>query len=128
MNTISLEELLELHALAISRFGGSTGVRDIGRLEAAIATQTQQVFGAELYPTIHEKAAAMLRGVIADHPFSDGNKRTGALAALTLLELNGLRFTAHEGEIEDFAVSVATDHLSIEDISAWLVAHTKELS
>jgi death-on-curing protein len=65
-----------------------------------------------------------MRGIIADHPFYDGNKRTGTLAGLTLLELNNLRVAAVKGEIEDFAVQVAVEHLMVEQISAWLQAHT----
>ena len=124
MRFLSLEDLLELHALLVTRFGGSAGVRDIGRLEAAIATQAQQVFGVELYKSAHDKAAALMRGIIADHPFYDGNKRTGTLAGLTLLELNNLRVAAVKGEIEDFAVQVAVEQLMVEQISAWLQAHT----
>lgn len=125
MRYITLDELLELHTLSISKFGGSAGVRDIGRLDAALATQSQQVFGTELYETAHQKAAAMMRGVIADHPFFDGNKRTGTLVALTFLEVNGYIFFANKGELEDFAVKVATDHLDIPEIAAWLEAHTE---
>ena len=125
MNYINLEQLLALHVLVIQRFGGATGVRDIGRLEAVLATQTQAVFGIELYVTVYDKAAAILRGVIADHPFSDGNKRTGTLTALTFLEINGYTITAKKGEIEDFAVSVATDHLTVETIAQWLKDHSQ---
>ena len=124
MKTLTLDDLLALHALAIERFGGVSGIRDLGRIDAAVASQIQQVFGAELYPTLHEKAAALLRGIIADYAFADGNKRTGMLAALTLLEYNGLTFSARKGELEDFAVSVAVNHLSIEQIAEWLRTHT----
>jgi len=124
MKYIELEELLEIHALLIDKFGGASGVRDIGRLEAATATQRQAVFGQEVYPSLWNKAAAMMRGIIADHPFYDGNKRTGTLVALTFLECNGQFFVAKEGELEDFAVKVATDHLDVETIADWLVTHT----
>lgn len=66
-----------------------------------------------------------MRNIIGDHPFVDGNKRTGSLVALTLLELNGKEFVAKPHELEDFAVSVATDQLDVEAITTWLVAHTK---
>lgn len=120
MQTISIDQLLYLHALSIHRYGGSSGVRDIGRVEAALATQTQEVFGEELYVTLEQKAAALMRNIIADHPFIDGNKRSASLAALTLLEINSRTFTAKPSELEDFAVRVATDHLDIDSIAAWL--------
>jgi death-on-curing protein len=123
MKTISLEQLLQMHALIVNETGGSTGLRDLGRLEAAIATQSQNVFGEELYPTLIDKAAAIIRGIIADHPFVDGNKRTAILTGLTLLEINDLRFRAQSGEIEDFAVLIATDKLDVPAITAWLRSH-----
>jgi death-on-curing protein len=123
MTILTLEQLLELHALIIEATGGSMGLRDLGRLEAAIATQTQNVFGEALYPNIVDKAAAMIRGIIADHPFVDGNKRTAMLTGLTILELNGGIFTAEVGEIEDFAVKIAIEHLDVPQISIWLQRH-----
>jgi death-on-curing protein len=125
MKLLSLEHLLEIHAIIISETGGSSGLRDLGRLESAIATQTQNVFGEELYPSVYEKAAAIIRGIIADHPFSDGNKRTGFLAGLTFLKINDLTFVAQAGEIENFAVKVATEHLDIPEIALWLGEHIK---
>lgn len=123
MTILTLEQLLELHALAISETGGSQGLRDLGRLEAAIATQSQAVFGEELYQTLYEKAAALIRGIVADHPFVDGNKRSAMLVGLTFLRVNGVTFSAKKGELEDFAVQVATEHLDVPEIAAWLEAH-----
>ncbi len=124
MTTLTLEQLLELHTLVVEVSGGSMGLRDLGRLEAAIATQTQNVFGEELYPAITDKVAAMIRAIIADHPFIDGNKRTAMLAGLTLLQLNGNSFRVDMGEIEDFAVKIATKHIDVPKISKWLKLHT----
>jgi death-on-curing protein len=123
MINLTLEQLLELHALAIKSTGGSQGLRDLGRLEAAIAVQTQNVFGEELYPSLFDKAAALIRSMIADHPFVDGNKRTALLSGLTLLTLNGLEFNANLGEIENFAVEIATQHIDVPQISGWLRSH-----
>jgi death-on-curing protein len=123
MTNLSLEQLLELHALVVETTGGGTGLRDLGRLEAAIATQTQNVFGEELYPGIIDKAAAVIRGTIADHPFVDGNKRTAMLAGLTLLRINNIHFTAKFGEIEDFAVKIAISKLDVPAVVSWLREH-----
>ncbi len=124
MNVLSLEQLLEIHALVVEATGGSPGLRDLGRLEAAIAAQTQNVFGEELYPTVIDKTAAVIRGIIADHAFVDGNKRTAMLAGLTLLALNNIQFKARAGEIEDFAVKIAIDKLDVHAIVSWLREHT----
>jgi death-on-curing protein len=125
MNILSLEQLLQLHALVVESTGGSAGLRDLGRLEAAIATQTQNIFGEELYITITDKAAAMIRGIIADHAFVDGNKRTAMLAGLTLLSINGLDCLFEKEEIENCAVRIATHKLDVPQISVWLNAHIK---
>jgi death on curing protein len=123
MKTLTLEDLLELHGVVIAQTGGSDGLRDLGRLESAIAVQTQSVFGEETYGTLFEKAAAIIRGIIGDHPFVDGNKRSAMLAGLTFLDVNGLKFKAKTGELEDFAVKVATDHLDVPAIASWLKQH-----
>ncbi|MFZ2494323.1 MAG: type II toxin-antitoxin system death-on-curing family toxin [Candidatus Saccharimonadales bacterium] len=121
---LTLEQILQLHVLVLEKDGGSAGVRDIGRLESAVATQFQSVFEVELYASLCEKAAAMARGIIADHPFVDGNKRTAMLCAMTLIEINHHKMTAERGEVEDFAVKIAVDHLSVDEIANWFETHT----
>ena len=128
MVSLTLEQILQLHALVLVKDGGAGGVRDIGRLEAVVSVQHQVVFGEELYATVFTKAAALMRGIIGDHPFVDGNKRTAMLAGLTLLEVNGYGFVARRGELEDFAVGVATDHLDIDAIADWLKRHSQDVS
>jgi death-on-curing protein len=123
MKLLTLEQLLQLHTLVIQETGGAMGLRDLGRLESAIATQTQNVFGEELYSNPVEKSAALIRNIIADHPFTDGNKRTGMLAGLTFLKINGLSVRIPKGELEDFAVLTATDQLDIKTIAQWLHNH-----
>lgn len=123
MKALSLEQLLQLHVLVIAESGGSDGLRDLGRLQSVVASQTQSAFGEDIYPSVFEKAAALVRGIVGDHPFVDGNKRTAILAGLTLLKINGKQFVAKKGELEDFAVKVATDHLEVTVIAAWLTTH-----
>jgi len=125
MKLLNLEQLLQIHALVVNTTGGSMGLRDLGRLDSAIAAQTQNVFGEDLYSSIADKTAAIMRGIIADHPFVDGNKRTAMLAGLTLLEINGLQFITQVGEVEDFAVKIATEKLDVPVIAAWLRKNLK---
>lgn len=128
MKILSLEQLLEIHGIVMYGTGGPGGLRDLGRLEAALATQTQNVFGEELYSGIIEKAAALIRSIMADHPFVDGNKRTAMLSGLTLLEINRVVFKAAEGEIEDFAVRVTVKKLDVREITTWLFKHVDALN
>lgn len=128
MKTLTLEQLLQLHTLVVQETGGSAGVRDLGRLESVVASQTQFVFGEELYAGLFEKAAAIIRGIIADHPFVDGNKRTAMLSGITFLKINGTTFHGKEGSVENFAVKVATDHLSIKEIAKWLEEHCEQVT
>jgi death-on-curing protein len=124
MKTLSVNQVLQLHVLAIRQFGGSDGLRDLVRLESIVDTQKQEAFGVELYKSVFDKAAALIRGLIGGHPFIDGNKRTGMLAGVTLLEVNGYTFVAQKGELEDFAVQVVVDHLDVPAIASWLEAHS----
>lgn len=124
MIIVTIEQILEIHAVAIKETGGSYGLRDLGRVEAVIASQTQSVFGEDLYPSLHEKAAAIIRGIISGHPFVDGNKRTAVLGGLTFLRLNNLVFKAQKGELEDFAVKIAVENLDIKEIALWLKERT----
>jgi death-on-curing protein len=121
---ITLEEILRLHFQLIEDFGGSHGVRDEGRLNSIVSAPKQHVFGSEQYPTLYEKAAAYLRNIIGDHPFSDGNKRTAITVCGIFLSRNGYVLAASPSELEEFAVNVATQHPSIEEIAIWLQDRT----
>ena len=125
MKYFTVEEIDLIHIQIIDASGGSHGIRDIGRLESAVATQTQNVFGTELYVSAFQKAAALMKGVIADHAFVDGNKRTGMMLAIIFLERNGYETVIDDTSLEDFAVRVAVEHLSVEDIAALLADHVK---
>ena len=128
MVSLTLEQILQLHALVLVKDGGADGVHDVGRLEAAVSTQHQVVFGEELYATVFTKAAALMRGIIGDHPFADGNKRTAVTIAGIFLARNGWRMTVSAVELEDFAVRAATDHLDIDAIADWLERHSRDVS
>lgn len=119
----TVEQIVALHNLALEQSGGMQGLRDLNALESIVAGQRQVVFGEELYRTIFDKAAFIVRGIIKGHVFNDGNKRTGMLTGLTLLKVNGIQFVVQVGEIEDFAVRVAVDNLELDHIAQWLEQH-----
>jgi len=128
MRIFIVDDLELIHMQIIDASGGSHGTRDRGRLEAAVAVQTQSVFGREVYETVFDKAAALCRGIIADHPFVNGNKRAGVMTALLFLESDGCLTIVDDKELEDFAVKVATDHLDVPVIAAWLKSHCAKVS
>lgn len=122
---LSLEEILRLHFQIIEDFGGAHGVRNEERVKSVLEAPQQSAFGTEQYPDTFEKAAVHMRNIIADHAFVDGNKRTGVTVCGVFLIRNGYRLHASPKELEDFAVKVATEHLAIAEIAAWLKAHSK---
>lgn len=123
---LSVDDIEIIHIQIIDASGGSQGVRDRGRLASVVAAQTQEVFGEQIYKTLHDKAAAIARGVIADHPFFDGNKRTGIMSALIFLKLNNVDIGIDGLSLANFAVLTATDKLSVTDIAIWLKNNTKK--
>ena len=74
---IPTKEVEQLHRILIDKFGGSHGIRDIVALESDIARPFQTFDGKDLYPSILEKAASLIESILINHPFIDGNKRTG---------------------------------------------------
>lgn len=123
MQYVTLEEILRLHFQIIEDFGGSHGVRDENRLKSVVEAPRQEVFGKAQYPSLFEKAAVYMRNIIGDHPFSDGNKRTAVTVGGIFLMRNNHSLIAKPKQLEDFAVKVATNHVSIPEIAAWLENH-----
>ena len=104
---LELDEVLEVHADQIERYGGSAGVRDLGLLESAIAMPRSGSGEAYFHSDIHEMAAAYLFHIVKDHPFIDGNKRTGAMAAYVFLRLNGFELSCTDEELVDEVIAIA---------------------
>lgn len=104
---LSLEDVLFLHRNQVDLYGGAPGVRDLELLESAVA-QPRATFGGEhLHGDLFEMAAAYLFQVVQNHPFVDGNKRTGVVAALTFLDLNGVEIETPKGSLYGLTMSVA---------------------
>jgi death-on-curing protein len=124
---ITLEEALAIHAQVVDASGGSHGVRDRGGLEAALARPWATFAGEDLYPDPVNKAAALLESVVKNHPFVDGNKRTGyTLGRLTLVTFD-LDLQATDDEEYDMVIQVATGQLDVDGIVAWMKARVVAL-
>jgi len=122
---ILLEDILLLHKLSIDSFGGSHGIRDSGLLESAIARPFQSFDGRDLYRSVFEKAAALAESLIINHPFVDGNKRTGTVAMIAFLQENNLQMTIDQEGLYNFIVSISIGEIKFEEIVEWLIANTK---
>jgi death-on-curing protein len=119
MKTLSPEQVLFIHARLVAETGGIHGIRDLGLLESAVARPQATFNGLELYPNLFLKAAALLDSLINNHPFADGNQRTGITSAALLLKINRYHLTATNAELESFTLQVATYHLPLPEIAAW---------
>jgi death-on-curing protein len=104
----------------ISEHGGSLGIRDAGLLSSALARpQNQAAYGD---PSVFDLAAAYAFGIIGNHPFVDGNKRTGFLAAYVFLDLNGWELIASEVEAVTAVLALATNEMDEAGFASWLKA------
>lgn len=104
---LELGEIIEIHRDQLDRYGGTSGIRDMGLLLSAAAMPKAGIADRYLHEDIFEMAAAYLYHIVSDHPFIDGNKRTGAVAAPVFLALNDVRIDAEEDELESVVRSVA---------------------
>jgi len=107
MKFLSLAEILEIHQDQITRYGGTPGIRDIELLKSAVGMPSATYGGQFLNTDVYEMAAAYLFHLVKNHPFVDGNKRVGAVAALVFLSLNGHEFVAPEDDFAEMVLSVA---------------------
>ena len=105
---LDIKDVLYLHADQVDLYGGGHGVRDAGLLESAVAQPQASYGGQYLHEDIFDMAAAYLFHIVQNHPFLDGNKRSGAVSALVFLDLNGIEIDAPKGSLYDLTLSVAT--------------------
>jgi len=126
MRYLTLNEVVELHRRLIHQFGGSSGMRDMGALESAIAQPRMTFGGEDLYPTVIEKAVALGFSIVNNHPFVDGNKRAGHAAMEVFLVLNGYEISASADEQESIVLKVASGKLGRDEFTDWLRLHLVE--
>ncbi len=116
---LDLDRVLRLHQALIERYGGEPGVRDTGLLESAIA-QPQAGFGGEyLHEDVYMMAADYMFHIVQNHPFYDGNKRTGSACAIVFLAVNDIEIENDEDGLVELTLSVATGRANKEQIAEW---------
>ena len=119
---LDLEDLLLIAGRVVD---GEVQVRDVGLLESAAHRPRTTVFGADAYPALHEKAAALLHSIVSNRALIDGNKRLGLASAIAFLGINGWRLTLTNDEAYDLVMAVASGDLTdVAAIAEALVAGT----
>lgn len=127
MRYLTAEEVLAIHSEIIDRYGGSHGVRDLGLLESAVARPHAGFGDFEAYPTLWDKAAALARPIIRDHPFIDGNKRTGMTSAILMIERNGYLVTAPQSAFVHYALRIVDKKVDEGVLAEWFEKYTLTL-
>lgn len=117
---LTVNDVVALHAQQLSRFGGAAGLRDGALLDSAVAQPQVGFGGAWLHPDLWTMAAAYLFHLVQNHPFVDGNKRTGLLSALVFLALNGVVLDQATPVLYDLTMAVAEGRLDKSAIAATL--------
>ena len=121
---LSLDEIVAIHRDQIAHYGGTEGVRDWGLLQSAIAMPAASFAGQLLHCDPYEMAAAYLFHIVQNHPFIDGNKRAGAVAAYVFLALNNLRMTADNDAYAEMVYSVARGDMPKSSVAEFFRANT----
>lgn len=122
MRYVTLSELIYINGKVLNNaqiMSGKQKVRDIALLEAAAARPASSAFGEDAYPTLPEKAAALLHSIARNHPFTDGNKRTATVAAIFMFHINGQRIAWEPAEALEAIVQVAENHWTVEQLAVW---------
>lgn len=119
------EVVFMAHEQSLAQFGGGSGIRDAGLLDSALGKPLNLFAYGK--PTLFELAASYAYGIIKNHPFIDGNKRTGFLVAIVFIEVNGYRFLASEADAAVQTLAVAAGEKSESEFSDWLRANSEQV-
>jgi death-on-curing protein len=123
---IDKADALAIHDDLLVLHGGAPGIRDMTLLESALA-RAQQYYAYAEKPDLIEMAAAYTAGIVRNHPFVDGNKRSGFVAGTLFLEMNGYEFTASEAEATQMVLGLASRKLSEAQFTAWFRDNVKRV-
>lgn len=123
MIRLTKEQVISIHTSLIEITGGADRVRDNGLLESALLAPFQTFGGADLYPSLFQKAARLGFSLVSNHPFVDGNKRIGVHTMLVFLALNGVEIECSQNELADLGLSLANGKMNGEELFSWLCSH-----
>lgn len=117
---LTIDQVIEIHDESIKTYGGLPGLRDKNLLLSALDAPKASLFGKEMYPSYYEKGAAYLYHLILNHPFFDGNKRTGYVSLLVFYEVNNYDLIISREALEILVLEIANGKLRKEQIAIQL--------
>jgi death-on-curing protein len=123
LDFLRVDDVLQVHADQILRYGGDDGVRDPGLLASAVEVARASFEGQRLHEDLFSIAAAYLFHIVQNHPFVDGNKRTGAAAAILFLDLHGVSIEADDVTLAEHVLAVAQGRVDKAAIAEFLRRH-----
>lgn len=123
---VPLEDVLMIHDLIIEATGGKGGVRDFSLFHSVLSRPEASFGGEDLYPTLFNKASALVRSLLLNHPFNDADKRTALAATERFLDINGFIVTATQKQKVQVTLDIESKKLNLEKIAKWLTSHTKK--
>ncbi|MCS7459206.1 type II toxin-antitoxin system death-on-curing family toxin [Paenibacillus doosanensis] len=128
INFLTKEEVISAHYFMMKKMNDAeqAGVKDHGLLESAVHRPQQSVFGEDAYPTLFDKAAALLESLVKNHCFHNGNKRTAYLVTKSFMILNGYHLRMEREYAVEFIVDIAKGLHSLETIAYILNEHSEE--
>lgn len=127
MKYLSVDEILAIHEEMINIFGGSHGIRDFGLLYSAIYRPQATFAEEDLYPTIFDKAAALIHSLLLNHAFVDGNKRTAYVSCARYLFINNYAIKASTSNIIFFIKNIENKKITLEKITIWIKSYSKKI-
>jgi death-on-curing protein len=127
MHYLTPADLIAIHELLLSEFGGMRGITEagFGRLEAAAAAPQASAFGKEVHQGLARKAAALCLAIVRAHPFSDGNKRVALVALDSMLALNGARLAATNDAAYATIMALARGEMRQEELAEWVRQYSR---
>ncbi len=121
---LTIADVLDIHADQITTFGGEMGLRDLKLLESAVSMPQSGMGGEYFHGDVFEMAAAYLYHIVQNHPFLDGNKRTGLVAAYGFLSINDIALTCDNAGLTDMVLGVAQGNVDKEHAAAFFRTHS----
>lgn len=128
MLNLDINNVIKIHDKIINKYGGEKGIKDMGSLDSSLNNAFNTFFGKDLYETDVDKISNIFYLLVKNHSFNDANKRTAVSTFSILLELNKLDIKITKQELENLALNIADNRLTMQETTQWLNSHTKEFT